>query len=247
VAIGRLADCDLVLEGDEVSRRHARIVDTPEGPLLVDRSRFGTLLNGEQVVGPTLVSLGDVLRIGRHELQVEAWTGPELADRLPTPRQRLRAWQARFGAPELAALIAGPVMAMIVLHRTGSSPVAAGAGAFAEALGFYGVLGWSERQQAAGKGVAAPDRSILRDLTREFGAAEAADTLLLRPLAYLGGLRLVGGWPGLLAGKFVADFLFHGPVLGLLHWRLAPRRTGLPTPRAARSTTAVRLPLITKE
>ena len=58
VAIGRLPDCDLILGGDEVSRRHARVVPTPEGPLLVDRSRFGTLLNGEQVVAPTLLRIG---------------------------------------------------------------------------------------------------------------------------------------------------------------------------------------------
>src|SRR5262245_49410262 len=71
VAIGRLPACDLTLEGAEISRRHARIVPTPEGPLLVDRSRFGTYLNGAQVVAPSLLGPGDVILIGRHDLQVE--------------------------------------------------------------------------------------------------------------------------------------------------------------------------------
>ena len=42
VAVGRLEECEVLLDGAQISRRHARIVPTPEGPLLVDRSRFGT-------------------------------------------------------------------------------------------------------------------------------------------------------------------------------------------------------------
>lgn len=253
VAIGRLAGCDLVLDGDDVSRRHARIVTTPEGPVLVDRSRFGTMINGEQVICPTLVHLGDVLRIGRHELRVEPWSGPDPALATHGWRERLRGWRARFGGPELAAIVAGQVAALAVLRATQVTLLAAIAGSCAEAIGFYGVLGWEEIRQArvaAGavtRRPALPGLAVLRDLAQEFGAAEAADTLLLRPLAYFGGLSLIGGWPGILAGKLVADLLFYGPVLGLLHWKMVPRRTGFAAPRPARPTTAVRMPSISKD
>ena len=65
IAVGRLEECELALDGPEISRRHARIVATPEGPLLVDRSRFGTYLNGSQVVAPTLLQPGDQFELIR--------------------------------------------------------------------------------------------------------------------------------------------------------------------------------------
>ncbi len=58
LAIGRLDECQLVLEGREVSRRHARIVATPRGPLLVDRSRFGTEVNGARVAARRCCAMG---------------------------------------------------------------------------------------------------------------------------------------------------------------------------------------------
>jgi hypothetical protein len=253
LAIGRLADCDLVLDGDEVSRRHARLVVTPEGPVLVDRSRFGTVLNGEQIVGPTLVRLGDVMRIGHHELRVEPWTGPTSLETPPDLRERLRLWLGRYGTPEVAGLVAGPLAALSLLSSGLPLLLVVIAGSLAAAIGFYGVLGWTEGRQArdAADGLTrrpkAPHKAVLRDLVQEFGAAAAADTLLLRPLAYLAALSLNGGFPGLLVATLAVDLLFHGPVLGLLHWKLVARRSGFDAARAARPTTALRPPSIAGE
>jgi hypothetical protein len=253
LAIGRLAESDLVLDGDEVSRRHARLVVTPEGPVLVDRSRFGTALNGEQIVGPTLVRLGDVLRIGQHELRVEPWTGPTPLEAPPDWRERLFRWRGRYGTAELAGAVAGPLTALSLLSSGQPLLLAAFAGALADAVARYGVLGWTEGRPArdAADGLTllpeAPHKAVLRDLVREFGAAAAMDTLFLRPLAFAAGLRLIGGLPGLLAATLVAGFLFHGPVLGFLHWKLVRPRRGFAAARAARPTTALPPPSISRE
>ena len=69
--IGRRSDCDIVLDGAKVSRRHAQISAGAEGLLLVDlASVHGTLLNGVKVTSERL-SNGDVVTIGTHQLRLE--------------------------------------------------------------------------------------------------------------------------------------------------------------------------------
>ncbi|MDH4349353.1 MAG: FHA domain-containing protein, partial [Gemmatimonadota bacterium] len=58
LSIGRLPECDLSLAGENVSRRHAYLLPTPEGPMLVDRSQFGTWVNGERMTAPRLLADG---------------------------------------------------------------------------------------------------------------------------------------------------------------------------------------------
>jgi len=66
ISIGRLTECDIILPGDKVSRRHACVVSTPNGPLLVDSSRHGTLINGEQIQAPWLLAkAGESERLGQ--------------------------------------------------------------------------------------------------------------------------------------------------------------------------------------
>jgi hypothetical protein len=254
LAIGRLPECDLALEGAEISRRHARIVPTPEGPLLVDRSRFGTYLNGAQVVAPSLLAPGDVILIGRYDLVVEV-APPAAEDNAPVRsryRHRFSAWRRRYGAAELVGTVALILGALAILRVTGSVIAAALAGSLAEAAWFYAVLLVREyrqerREARVGGFEPRPLRELGRDLLLEFGAAERIDGLLLRPLCLGLGLRLVGGWLGLLLGKVAADLLFYGPVLALLHWRHdgrpgGPDRGGQDGRR--RETTAKGLPLI---
>jgi len=51
-----------------VSRRHAEIVNNPEGFIVKDlESKNGTYLNGKRITAPTPISEGDVLTIGRVE------------------------------------------------------------------------------------------------------------------------------------------------------------------------------------
>lgn len=69
--IGRRDDCDIVLNGPKVSRRHAQISSSADGLLLVDLASVnGTLLNGIEITSERL-SHGDVVTIGTHDLQLE--------------------------------------------------------------------------------------------------------------------------------------------------------------------------------
>jgi pSer/pThr/pTyr-binding forkhead associated (FHA) protein len=72
VVIGRDADCDVVLAGREVSRRHATIRPSIQGYLLTDTSTTGTYVNRRRVNGTQVLGMGDVIRIGDEELRFEA-------------------------------------------------------------------------------------------------------------------------------------------------------------------------------
>lgn len=255
VAIGRLEECQVVLDGREISRRHARIVATPEGPLLVDRSRFGTEVNGFRLAAPTLLADGDLVRVGHYDLPVTAKPWELGAEPEPEAANtgwgvRVQEWRRRYGWSEALAAAVAVLVALGTIKVGASVPLAAFAATIAEAIWFYGTLTWRElrreRQEAAQSGGALPPKAaavLLRDLALEFGAAEAVDSLLLRPICYGAGLHWLGGAPGILAGKVVADMLFWGPVLSLCHWRFASR----PMAQHAadgRSTTSTTLPSV---
>jgi hypothetical protein len=69
--IGRSRSADIRLDDPTVSRRHAVIVQTPEGDLRVldDRSMNGIRVNGEPVDWSPLED-GDELQVGRYTLSV---------------------------------------------------------------------------------------------------------------------------------------------------------------------------------
>ncbi|MDB5173476.1 MAG: hypothetical protein JWN51_2249 [Phycisphaerales bacterium] len=72
VVIGRVADCDLMIEDREISRRHSRVEQTAEGWLIADLgSKNGTLVDGGRVERHVLVD-GDVVRLGNATLTFRA-------------------------------------------------------------------------------------------------------------------------------------------------------------------------------
>jgi hypothetical protein len=256
VQIGRLPECEVLLDGAEVSRRHARIVPTPNGPLLQDRSRYGTRVNGAQLIAPHLLHEGDVIQIGPWMLGVTRATGQGSAQLGPTAgwRARLQHWRRRYGASELTGTVAAVCVAVLTFRQSGSHIAAGYAASLAEMLWFYGVLAVRDLRRTAreaSRSGAILDghtvRSVLRNIALEFGAAEAFDALLLRPFAIAAGLHFLGGPFGALAGKLVADGVFYGPVLRLLHWRLGGRAVQEP-PRELeqrrRATTNTRPPTL---
>src|SRR3989441_779363 len=60
LVFGREAGCDVVVAGKNVSRRHAEIVQTPRGYLLVDSSTNGTFVSETRVEGQRILQRADV-------------------------------------------------------------------------------------------------------------------------------------------------------------------------------------------
>ncbi len=72
VKIGRAADCQLILDDDYVSTRHAQIVRTDDGYVVEDLgSTNGTYVNNERITSTTSFGTADTLRIGRTLMVVE--------------------------------------------------------------------------------------------------------------------------------------------------------------------------------
>jgi len=72
VLIGRSADCQLILDDDYVSTRHARVVTGETGLYIEDLgSTNGTYVNGARITAPTALSLSDSIRIGKTVLKLE--------------------------------------------------------------------------------------------------------------------------------------------------------------------------------
>jgi hypothetical protein len=72
VMIGRGADCQLILDDDYVSTRHARVAAVEEGHYVEDLgSTNGTYVNGQRITAPTMITLADTVRIGKTIMKLE--------------------------------------------------------------------------------------------------------------------------------------------------------------------------------
>src|SRR5438093_2264073 len=85
LVFGREAGCDVVVAGNDVSRRHAEIVQTPKGYVLVDSSTNGTFVNEERVEGQRILARADVIRLGDEQFRFYADVGPATAVPPPPP------------------------------------------------------------------------------------------------------------------------------------------------------------------
>jgi len=251
LTIGREPECDVTIPGDDVSRKHAYVVPTPTGPLLVDGSRIGTLVNGERMQAPWVLADGDEIRIGVSVLHVALMGGPDTAE-VPVgaarTRFKLKSWLTRYGLSEVLGTIAAVGIAGVVKGLTGSNIAAAYAGTMAENVMFYGVMFLRETikgaHEAGARGRPYGNEDLFRvmhGMLLEFGAAEVLDSLLLRPAMMALGMRFIGGHLGALAGKLASDVAFYGPVLTIYEWRLARGEAARQDDRRRR-TTATRLP-----
>lgn len=141
-----------------------------------------------------------------------------MIDALPAPNRPL-VWLRRYLPAELVCTVTGLLGAWAAAVLTGSPAVIAFAGTWGENVGFYGMMLNREIAERGMRSLSA----IIRDLTLEFGLAEALDCLLLRPaLIYTGQMLAPNTALGVIAGKLVADLIFYVPTI--ISYELLRRR-----------------------
>jgi hypothetical protein len=134
-------------------------------------------------------------------------------------------WLRRYLPAELVCIPAALAGAFLLGEPLGGNEGAALGGAIGENAGFYGMMLGRELRQRGG--LAALPRA-LRDLSLEFGPAEALDSLLLRPaLLYLGIALAPHAALGVLAGKLAADAAFYSLAIAA-HGLVCRRRPSEP-------------------
>ncbi len=74
INLGRAADSTFFLDDDYASARHAQLVQRDDRTWVVTdlRSTNGTYVNGQRLTSPVAISLGDVIRIGKTLMRLEA-------------------------------------------------------------------------------------------------------------------------------------------------------------------------------
>lgn len=67
--LGRHSECDIVLSGSDVSRKHARLLSC-NGQIFIEDlgSTAGTFLNNEKIPETTSVKMGDIIKIANYEI-----------------------------------------------------------------------------------------------------------------------------------------------------------------------------------
>jgi pSer/pThr/pTyr-binding forkhead associated (FHA) protein len=72
IMIGRGADCQIILDDDYVSTRHARVISGENGIYVEDMgSTNGSYVNGQRITAPTTITMSDTVRIGKTILKLE--------------------------------------------------------------------------------------------------------------------------------------------------------------------------------
>jgi len=121
LVFGRDASCDVVVPGKDVSRRHAEIVQTPKGYLIVDSSTNGTSVNDTRIEGQRLLARADVITIGEEKFRF-------YADTAAPPPENPPAGPAA-SAPSAVPPTKGGQSLKETVHGVPAAPAASGASA----------------------------------------------------------------------------------------------------------------------
>ncbi len=84
--LGRHSECDIVLSGSDVSRKHARLLSC-NGQIFIEDlgSTAGTFLNNEKIPETTSVKMGDIIKIANYEIVLSG--NPHLPESVPVFQQ----------------------------------------------------------------------------------------------------------------------------------------------------------------
>jgi len=121
IVIGRGQDCDIILDEHQVSRRHARLQQTPQGWTLTDLgSTNGTQVNGRPLAPhqPYTLQPGDRVSLGAAVLVLKApaTDGPQAAQsRAGASKGKPRPALLVVGALLIALLVVGAVVALVLV------------------------------------------------------------------------------------------------------------------------------------
>jgi pSer/pThr/pTyr-binding forkhead associated (FHA) protein len=101
LVIGRDPECDVVVTGNNVSRRHASVRPAIQGYVLTNHSANGTFVNGRAVEEAQVLGMRDVIRVGDEEFAFAA----DAASLEPPPELRPKATAPlSVGRPRAAAV-----------------------------------------------------------------------------------------------------------------------------------------------
>lgn len=85
IALGKLSELPIILPGQKVSRRHARLIRQPDAWAIEDmRSTNGTFVEDQQISAPRPLRDGEFLRIGEYEFKyilIHALSRVEIVER----------------------------------------------------------------------------------------------------------------------------------------------------------------------
>ena len=132
LVFGRDASCDVVVPGKDVSRRHAEIVQTPKGYLVVDSSTNGTSVNDTRIEGQRLLARADVITIGEEKFRFYADTAAPPAPAPPAPPENPQPGPAASApsavSPKTQAKGSAPVVEKLkeTVHGVPAAPRASG-------------------------------------------------------------------------------------------------------------------------
>ena len=125
MVFGREAGCDIVVPNKDVSRRHAEIMATPQGYVLVDSSTNGTFVNGERIEMQRVLARADVVRVGDHEFRFYADLAAEKPEEARAPREVSPLPAAQAEPPLISRTPASPAPAQPPPPVAPPAPVAA--------------------------------------------------------------------------------------------------------------------------
>jgi hypothetical protein len=140
------------------------------------------------------------------------------------PRSRGHVWLHRYLPAEIAGTSAA--LAAAALTASGGLERAVVAAAWAEAIAFYAFVTLREfRRIRPGRRTRGAALLAVRDVVAEFGVAELADTIVLRPLLmYLCAAELGGVTAGVIAGKLLSDVVFYSLAIPAFELRQRVQR-----------------------
>jgi putative peptide zinc metalloprotease protein len=175
MTIGRGEGADVKLDDRTVSRLHARIDPTRDGPMISDAgSRFGVTVGGQPLSEPRRLTAGAVIGLGNVTLRVESALAPLASAGGPGAAAGVATGAGRDSTPGPNATIVVPVNATQLGLRAPAT--AASDGALRPRL----RSGWALKQI---DGSADDERWVLRDLRNDsFLTIDSEDAALLQML-----------------------------------------------------------------